>query len=104
MTEHSRIITEMHQTMQRLHAGGLIDERRMRELEALYRANQVPEYTGEKVKELRDRLQVSQAALAIIINTSTHTVRAWEAGKKKPGGQSRLLLDILDRKGIEALL
>ncbi len=104
MTEHSRIITEMHQTMQRLHTGGLIDERRMRELEALYRANQVPEYTGDKVKELRDRLQVSQAALAIIINTSTHTVRAWEAGKKKPGGQSRLLLDILDRKGIEALL
>lgn len=104
MTEHSRIITEIHQTMQGLHAGGLIDEPRMRELEALYRANQVPEYTGEKVKELRDRLQVSQAALAIIINTSAHTVRAWEAGKKKPGGQSRLLLDILDRKGIEALL
>lgn len=104
MTEPGRIIKEMHATMKRLHVGGFIDERRMRELEALYRANQVPEYSGENVKELRDRLQVSQAALAIIINTSAHTVRAWEAGKKKPGGQSRLLLDILDRKGIEALL
>lgn len=104
MAESSRIIEEMHETIQGLHAGGLIDERRMRGLEALYRANHVPEYTGEKVKELRDRLQVSQTALAIIINTSAHTVRAWESGKKKPGGQSRLLLDILDRKGIEALL
>ena len=104
MTEHSRIITEMHQTMQRLHTGGLIDERRMRELEALYRANQVPEYTGDKVKELRDRLQVSQAALAIIINTSAATVRAWEAGTKNPGGPSCKLLEMLDRKGLEALL
>ena len=104
MAEQSRIIEEMHETIQGLHAGGLIDERRMREFEALYRAHQVPQYTGDRVKELRIRLLVSQAALAIIINTSAHTVRAWEAGKKKPGGQSCLLLDILDRKGIEALL
>ncbi len=104
MSEHSRIIEEMHETMRGLHAGGLIDERRMRAFEALYRTNQVPQYTGESVKALRNRLQVSQAALAIIINTSAHTVRSWEAGKKKPGGPSCLLLDILDRKGIEALL
>ena len=104
MTERSRIIEEMHETIQGLHAGGLIDEPRMREFEALYRANQVPQYTGESVKELRARLRVSQAALAIIINTSAATVRAWEAGAKKPGGPSCKLLEILDRKGIEALL
>ena len=41
MTKPSRIMEEMHETVQGLHAGGLIDERRMREFEALYRANQV---------------------------------------------------------------
>ena len=104
MAEHSRIIEEMRETMQGLHGGGLLDERRMREFEALYRTTQIPKYTGEEVKALRTRLQVSQAALGIIINTSAHTVRSWEAGTKKPGGQSCLLLDLLDRKGIEALL
>ena len=44
MTKHSRIIEEMHETVQGLHSGGLIDERRMREFEALYRANQVPKF------------------------------------------------------------
>ena len=104
MTEHSRIIEEMHETMSGLHAGGLIDERRMREFEAMYQAHKVPQYTGETVKELRSRLNVSQAALAIVINTSASTVRAWEAGQKKPGGPSCKLLELLDRKGLEALL
>ena len=44
MTEHSRIIEEMHETIQGLHAGGLIDEQRMQEHEAFYRANQVSQW------------------------------------------------------------
>ena len=104
MTKPSRIIEEMHETVQGLHAGGLSVERRMREVETLYRANQVPKFTADSVKALRSRLNVSQAALAIIINTSAATVRAWEAGTKNPGGPSCKLLEMLDRKGLEALL
>ena len=104
MTKPSRIIEEMHETVQGLHAGGLIDERRMREFETLYRANQVPKFTADSVKALRSLLNVSQASLAIIINTSAATVRAWEAGTKNPGGPSCKLLEMLDRKGLEALL
>lgn len=59
---------------------------------------------ADSVKALRSRLNVSQAALAIIINTSAATVRAWEAGTKNPGGPSCKLLEMLDRKGLEALL
>ena len=104
MSEHSRIIEEMYETASELHAAGFIDKRRMKEHEALYRANQIPQYTGESVKALRGRLNVSQTVLAAIINTSAASIRSWEAGTKKPGGPTNLLLDILDRKGIEALL
>ena len=103
MTKPSRIIEEVHETVQGLHAGGLIDERRMREFEDLYRANQVPKYNADSVKALRSRRNVRQAALAII-NTSAATVRAWEAGTKNPGGPSCKLLEMLDRKGLKALL
>lgn len=100
----SRIIEEMYETAEGLHASGVIDKRRMREYEALYRTTRVPRFTGDQVRELRKRLNVSQSALAIIINTSANTIRAWESGAKKPSGTSCLLLDILNRKGIEALL
>jgi putative transcriptional regulator len=70
---------EMREAASKLHAGGFIDRRRVSEHEALYRANQVPQFTGESVKALRSRLDVSQTVLAIIINTSAATVRSWEA-------------------------
>jgi putative transcriptional regulator len=104
MSGRSRIIEEMRETARGMHKTGIIDARRMREHEALYRANQVPQYTGESVKELRARLNISQTVLAHVINTSAATVRAWETGTKKPGGPTCKLLDILDRKGLEAFL
>jgi putative transcriptional regulator len=104
MDKNSRITKELRETAKGLQKAGLIDARRMREYEALYRANQVPQYTGDSVKELRARLNLSQTVLAHVINTSAATVRAWEAGTKKPGGPSCKLLSILDRKGLEVLL
>ena len=101
---NSRILDEMHGTAQDLFAGGFIDKRRMDEHEALFQAHQVPQYTAETVKGLRQRLNISQSVLAAVINTSAATVRAWEAGVKKPGGPSCKLLDLLERKGVEALL
>jgi putative transcriptional regulator len=95
---------EMYETARELHATGFINKRRMDEHEALYRANQVPQYTGESVKALRSRLNMSQTVLAAIINTSAATVRSWETGAKKPGGPTCKLLDILERKGIDTLL
>ena len=104
MNGHSRLIEEMRETAQGMQKAGLIDARRMREYEALYRASQVPQYTGDSVKELRTRLNISQTVLARVINTSAATVRAWEAGTKKPGGPSCKLLELLNRKGLEAFL
>ena len=104
MSGHSRIIEEMRETARGMRKVGIIDARRMREYEALFRANQVPQFTGESVKELRTRLNISQTVLAHVINTSAAAVRAWEAGNKKPGGPTCKLLDILDRKGLEAFL
>ena len=46
----------MRETAQGMHKAGIINLRRLREFEALYRANQVPQYTGKSVKELRSRL------------------------------------------------
>ena len=102
MNRNSRMLSEALETAQGLHGAGVIDMRRLREYEVL--CAPTPKFTGEDVKELRDRINVSQPVLAHLINTSAATVRAWEAGQKNPGGPSCKLLDILNRKGIEALL
>lgn len=102
MSENSRMLQEILEGAQGLHRSGVIDMRRLQEYETL--CVPVPKFTGEDVKEIRSRINVSQPVLAHLINTSASTVRAWEAGQKKPGGPSCKLLDILNRKGIEALL
>ena len=56
------------------------------------------------MKALRERLHLSQAVLASVLNTSLSTVREWEVGDKTPSGRSQKLLDILERKGLEAVL
>jgi putative transcriptional regulator len=47
---------------------------------------------------------LSQAALASVFNISTSTVQKWERGNKKPTGASKKLLDLIERKGLEALI
>jgi putative transcriptional regulator len=90
----------MCETAQGMYKCGVIDKRRFEKHKALYVASRTPEYTGESVKALRSRLNVSQSVLAALINTSVAAVRAWEAGTKKPGGPSNRLLQLLDAKGL----
>lgn len=99
----SRILEAVHDTALDLHKAGFIDKRRMREYDALCLAP-VPDYSSKKIRALRERFKLSQAVLASILNTSLSTVRQWEIGEKHPSGPSLKLLDLLDRKGLEALI
>jgi len=42
--------------------------------------------------------------LAAVLNTSLSTVRKWEVGDKHPSGPSLKLLNLPDRKRLEAVL
>jgi putative transcriptional regulator len=102
--ERSRFSEEMHETAQGLYKCGIMDKQQFERHQALYASSQTPKYTGEDVKELRSRLNVSQSVLAALINTSASAVRAWEGGTKKPGGPSNKLLQLLDQKGLAVFL
>ena len=99
----SRIFEAVHDTASDLHRLGFIDKRKMRQFDALC-LDPVPEYDSEQIRALRDHLQLSQAVLAAVLNTSLSTVRKWEGGEKHPSGPSLKLLNLLDRKGLEAVL
>ena len=98
-----RILEAVHETARDLHRLGFIDKRKMRKYDALC-LEPVPEFDADKVRALRERLHLSQAVLASVLNTSVSTVRKWEVGDKKPSGPSQKLLDLIERNGLEAVL
>ena len=90
-------------TVSDLKSSGVIDEITMKNIQSLC-LPEVKEYTPQKIVSIRKKLKLSQAALASIFNISTSTVQKWEQGNKRPTGASKKLLDIVERKGLEALI
>ncbi len=99
----SRILESVHETAQNLHSSGFIDKRRMRQYDALC-LPPVSGFSGSKIRALRTHNKLSQAVLAAVLNTSVSTVRQWEGGKKHPSGPSLKLLNLLEQKGLDALI
>ncbi|MDP7099001.1 MAG: helix-turn-helix domain-containing protein [Rhodospirillales bacterium] len=53
-------------------------------------------------ERIRKSLHVSQPVFAAYLNVTKSTVAHWEQGYKKPRGPSLKLLDLVERKGLEA--
>lgn len=97
------IADSITETVRDLNRSGLVDDITMKNIENLC-LPEIREYSPEKIISIRKRFRLSQAALASIFNISPSTVRQWEQGSKKPAGASRKLLNIIERKGLEALI
>ena len=53
--------------------------------------------TTRQIKEIREKLNLSQTVFARLLNVSPSSIRQWEQGKRKPTGATRILLDLLKR-------
>lgn len=103
MKKKSKIPDAVHETATDLHRLGFIDKRSMENYDALC-IPPVPDYSPDQIKSLRERYRISQAVMASVLNTSISTIQKWEVGEKHPGRPSQKLLNILDRKGLEAMV
>ena len=57
-----------------------------------------------EIRAIRDRAKLSQAALASMLNMTAGYLSQLERGVKQPKGPSLALLNVIRRKGIEAIL
>ena len=96
------ILNAMHETARDLHEVGLMDEITMKELDALCLPPVKP-LSARQIKKIRLQNKASQGVFAAYLNTSKSTVQQWEQGVKSPSGPSLKLLNIVQKKGIEAL-
>jgi putative transcriptional regulator len=60
--------------------------------------------TGAEIRALRERSHMSQAVFARRLSLSTGYISALERGAKSATGPTLLLLDVIRRKGLEAIL
>lgn len=99
----SRVLETVYETAADLKRLGFIDKRNMQNFDALCMEPIVP-YDSAQIRALREQHNLSQTVMASVLNTSASTVRKWEVGEKHPSGPSLKLLNLLDRKGLDALL
>jgi putative transcriptional regulator len=60
--------------------------------------------TGDEIRSLREKARLSQAVFARYLNLTVGYVSQLERGEKRPSGPALVLLDLIRRKGIEAIL
>ncbi len=96
------ILKAVHETAKGLRKAGVMDTMTLRDFDALC-LPPVKVYTPAQIKRIRLRNKASQAVFAAYLNTSPSTVQKWEQGQKKPNGPSLRLLNLVDKKGLEAL-
>ncbi|PAU87570.1 transcriptional regulator [Pseudomonas sp. WN033] len=97
------ILDTIHESVQELHDAGVMKDVTLREFDALC-LPQLETYTPAQIKRIRQKNRASQAVFAAYLNISPSTVQKWEIGGKKPNGPSLKLLNLVDKKGLEALV
>ncbi len=104
-TEGHRILDEMMEMAQLLDGHKLISKQDMVKMKLI--CESPPDYTPEKVVAIRvNKAKVSQSVFASILNVSVSAVQKWESPNsgKHPGGAAAKLLQLIDEKGLEAVM
>jgi putative transcriptional regulator len=99
----SDILEAVHETAQGLYQAGAIDRVTLREFDRLCIAPLEP-LAPEKIKQIREESNVSQAVFAIVLNTSLSTVQKWEIGQKRPTGTALKLLYLVQKSGLDSVI
>lgn len=104
----SRVREAILDTAKDLHRLGIIDDVThekitLRHLGDKGLAGAAP-ITGAEIRELRERANLSQAVFARYLNITVGYVSQLERGAKRPHGPALVLLDLIRRKGFEAIL
>lgn len=99
----SDILEIAHYMAKDLHGVGAMDDITLRRIEELC----LPEaraFAAEEIKAIRKKTRMSQAVFAALLNVGSNTVAQWEQGNRSPSGPSLRLLNVIDRKGVEAII
>jgi putative transcriptional regulator len=103
----SRLTKALLETAKDMRDGGILDESAYKKITMRHLGDMgVPTepLTGPEIRALRERARMSQAVFAHLLNLTVGYVSQLERGAKRPTGPALVLLNVIRRKGIEAIL
>lgn len=62
-----------------------------------YKLKDVPNYNGEAIRNIREKIELPRNVMADILGVSVRTIEKWEIDGAKPNGSARRLLQLLDK-------
>ncbi|HEX6101917.1 MAG TPA: DNA-binding transcriptional regulator [Alphaproteobacteria bacterium] len=98
----SKVLASIHETATGLHEAGVMDKRTMKEFDDMC-LTPVKSLSPDQIRRIRVREKASQAVFARYLNVTTSLVSQWERGDKRPRGASLKLLNLVDKKGLDAV-
>ncbi len=104
----SRVTAELLEMASDMHATGLLpdaayDKITMRHMGKNAQAD-TAELTGDEIRAIREKARLSQAVFAHHLKLTVGHVSKLERGAERAKGPTLVLLDVIRRKGIEAIL
>ena len=107
-TRPRRLMKALLETADDMHRAGVMDAAAhekitLRHLGGKASAGAEP-ITGAEIRSLRESAHLSQAVFARHLNLTVGYVSQLERGAKQPTGPALVLLNVIRRKGIEAIL
>jgi putative transcriptional regulator len=106
--EKNRFADEMAEGFAGLHALGAIDEttlkRTLRDLNRDKPEDAILPLSAEEIRAIREQAHVSQAFLAKYLNLTPAHISKLERGAIRPTGALLAMLNVIRRKGLEAIL
>lgn len=95
----SKILKAVHDMAKDLYDAGAIGAVTMREFDVGC-LEPPKEFTGKEIKKIRNKLHVSQAVFAKLLNVHLSTVRQWEIEEKPPRGIAKRMLQLVEHEGM----
>jgi putative transcriptional regulator len=107
-TKPGRLRQAINETAEGMHRAGIMDAAAFEKITLRHLRAKTPPtaepITGAEIRSARERAHLSQAALARYLNLTTGYVSQLERGTRQARGPALALLNVIRRKGIEALL
>jgi putative transcriptional regulator len=105
-TKLSPLTKTILSTAKDMHAGGVMSKRAYEKvtMRHLGEAATTKQLTGKQIRALRDKANISQAVLAHHLNVTVGFVSQLERNEQRATGPMLVLLNVIQRKGLEAIL
>jgi len=104
----SKLTEALLETAEDMHRAGLMGDDAYRKITVRHLGPDAPPtaapISAQEIRTVREEAHLSQAALAKYLNLTTGYISQLERGTKQAKGPALALLNVIRRKGIEALL